>query len=119
MHSKSCTYTTEGAQGDVYFRRVSAVPIGYQPIKAMGEVVIAHSESRHNHIVSDDLAVLYEGPDPLVAYLRLASDAPADIIHMRGWDTHGTVSLAGAAGDVWEVRRQREHDPDGDRRAAD
>jgi hypothetical protein len=61
---------------------------------------------------------MYEGPNPSVAYLRLAEDT-AHVVHKRGFDTHGMLALTGGAGAVWSVVRQREFDGVAERRAAD
>lgn len=110
-------YFEQGNQGDVMFVRVQAIPAGYNEVKrTKGQpVVCAHSETGHDHVINDDGAVVYEGPDPLRAYLRLADDV--EVVHKRSYDTHAPVTLRGDS--IWEVRRQREYDPAGERRAAD
>ena len=111
----------QGAQGDVYFIRRDAIPDGYAvACPTNGKNVVAHSETGHNHIVDASDAILFEGPDPLVGYLRLAdgSDECA-VVHQRDYHTHETVGLGGGSGTVWEVRRQREYTSQGLRRAQD
>lgn len=111
--------TLSGCQGDVGFFRVDSVPDGFAPAKPeAGKHIIAHSETGHHHVVDASDAIRFEGADPLRAYLKLESDC-ADVVHLRSFDTHGTVSLGGGKGAIWEVRRQREWDPAGERRAAD
>lgn len=108
-----------GCQGDVGFCRVEALPDGYTQVNSKGrDHIVAHSETGHHHVVDVTDAVMFEGRDPLRAYLRLTSDT-ADVVHQRSYDTHATVSLGGGPGAIWEVRRQREWDPEGERRAAD
>jgi hypothetical protein len=109
------------AQGDVMFNRAEKVPEGYAPAKAdkSRRHVLAHSETGHHHVVDASGVIYYEGRDPLVAYLRLESVDHADVIHLRAHDTHATVRLSGGAGAIYEVRKQREFDPAGERRAAD
>lgn len=100
------------AQGDVMFRRVDAVPKGLvadQP----GEVVVAHSETGHHHVVEGKLVKLFR-KDPMICYLSLGADA--DVVHKRPFDTHETLRLGKG---IWEVRRQREHTPEGWRRVED
>ena len=118
--STALSFTIQGAQGDVYFTRVDSIPEGYTPREPEGKTghVVAHSESGHNHVVDASDVIRFEGSDPGIAYLRLVSDS-ADVVHQRGFDTHGTVSLLGGPGAVWQVTRQREYDPAGERRAAD
>lgn len=108
------------AQGDVYFIRRDAIPVGYSPTEpTSGKYVVAHSETGHHHVVNAAEAVLYEGPNPLVGYLRLAEGGDCTITHQRDYHTHAPVGLGGGAGSVWEVRRQREYTSEGLRRAAD
>ena len=130
------------AQGDVLFRKVAKVPTGFKLVaieKSVGgneEVVVSHSETGHHHVaasLSNGLEhFVAEGTDPeaaLVCYLRMTS--PLDevrldglvsgiqVTHMRPYDTHEALCLAGQPGDVWEVRRQREFAPEGWRRVQD
>ena len=59
----------------------------------------------------------YEHPtDPLKGYVVVKNDIGADVIHLRGFDTHETVHLSPG---LYEIRRQREYTPEGYRRAAD
>lgn len=109
------------AQGDVYLRRVDAVPPGHTAATPSdGVYVAAHSETGHHHVVDATQAILYEGPNPLVAYLQLAEDCDAaTVTHRRDYHTHAPVALTGGPGAVWEVRRQREYTSQGLRRAQD
>lgn len=108
------------AQGDVYFIRREAIPEGYTPAPpGDGRYVCAHSETGHHHTVNAADAILYEGSNPLIAYLRLGDVERADIVHQRDYHTHETVGLTGGPGAVWEVRRQREYTSEGLRRAQD
>lgn len=109
----------QAPQGDVHFHRRVAIPEGFAAIEPInGQYIVTHSETGHHHTVDAADAVLYQGSNPLVAYLRLESDS-AEVIHRRGFDTHESIGLGGGVGAVWEVRRQREYDPEGERRAAD
>ncbi|MCK5802320.1 MAG: hypothetical protein KAI66_05785 [Lentisphaeria bacterium] len=104
------------AQGDVLFRRVESLPEGYEK---SDDKVIAHSETGHNHVVVGNVDVFRNPDDPMIAYLIVKGDA--QIEHKRGWDTHETLRLKGEPkGEViWEIRRQREHTPEGWRRVED
>ncbi len=105
------------AQGDVLVRRVKSIPEDAVEQKSAGRIVVAHSETGHHHAIDfvDQSVVLFTTKDPLVSFLRV--DAPhADIVHHRPWDTHGTLRLL--KGD-WEIRRQREHTPEGWQMVAD
>lgn len=108
---------TQGAQGDVLFRRIDALPADATPAKAeAGQFVVAHSETGHNHVVMERPGVRYfTAMDELRAYLVVEGD-PAPVEHLRSFDTHETFGLTPG---VWEVRRQREYTPEGFRRAAD
>lgn len=111
-------YEVQGGQGDVSFERVGEVPDGYATVSPGKALVLAHSESGHDHVVDPTEAILYEGRDPLRAYLVLGTDV-ATVHHQKGYDFHHSIGLGGGTGAVWEVRRQREWDPAGERRAAD
>ena len=110
------------SQGDVTFVPIETLPAGARPARSSkGEFIAAHSETGHHHIVDVTEAVMYEGSDPFRAYL-----VPADGVHTIGVhhtrhdaDHHRSIGLACPPGTIWEVRRQREFDPAGERRAAD
>lgn len=111
--------TKIGAQGDVIFRRVPAVPATAKEIERRGPLVVAHSETGHHHAIDSMFARHFEVPgDSLVCYLRMEGPE-LDVVHHRSWDTHQTLRLLGAPGDIWEVRRQREWTPEGWRRVED
>lgn len=114
-----------GAQGDVIFRRVAAIPANAIERKRVGELVVAHSETGHHHSIADRAVSHFETPgDSLTCYLRFdvgldANVGGVDVVHHRAWDTHETLRLLGKPGDVWQVRRQREWTPEGWRRVED
>ena len=112
---------TIGAQGDVLFRRVKSVPKDAREVKreAGDPIVCAHSETGHSHIIQSPDVRLFETNDPFTCYLRL--EVPhADVVHLRPHDTHETLRLLGEAGGaVYQVRRQREHSPEGYRMVQD
>lgn len=111
--------TTMAAQGDVIFRRVKAVPEGFEAEKPSDKVIVSHSETGHHHSIDVAGVKHFVGRDPLVCYLQLETVASADVVHHRAWDTHETLRLMGGVGSIWEVRRQREYVPDGWRRVQD
>ena len=46
------TFVDRAAQGDLYIRRVAAIPAGLKLAEAKGGVyVAAHSETGHNHVL--------------------------------------------------------------------
>lgn len=111
-----------GFQGDLTFRRVPSVPEGMRAVdgeggREGGRHVLAHSETGHHHVVAADGTVRYVGDDPMVCYLRI-DGVGATIEHLRPWDTHAPVMLDGG-GAVYEVRRQREWTPEGERMVQD
>lgn len=113
------TFRRMAAQGDVLFRRVKKMPEGVKAQESKGRVVVAHSETGHHHAIDAMGVRLYEGADPLIAYLVLESVEHADVVHHRSYDTHATIRLSGGVGSIFEIRRQREYSPDGWRRVVD
>jgi hypothetical protein len=114
------TVNTMAAQGDVLFRRVSALPSDAYEQPHDGRLVVAHSETGHHHVIQSNAVALFEVGNPLVCYLKLETEH-ADVVHERSFDTHETLRLLGAPEGpaFYEVRRQREHTPHGFRRAQD
>lgn len=112
------TVTKIAAQGDVLFLRVDSVPDGYEP---SDDHIIAHSDTGHNHVASGDLQVMRNADDAMRTFLVAKGDV--DIVHHRSFDTHEPLRLiydCPPAGEVvWEIRRQREHTPEGWRRVED
>lgn len=107
----------QAAQGDVFVRRVSALPDGLRAAEAVaGRHVVAHSETGHHHWLAASGVERWEDPtDPLRCFLRIG-DVGAVLTHDRAHDTHAPLLLGGG---IWEVRRQREYSPAGWRRAVD
>lgn len=102
-------------QGDVMFRRVAKLPTGATRQKGK-EHIVAHSETGHHHVALG--GAYYTTPDPFVAYI--VTKAPVKVEHRRSTDTHETLELlTDGAEVVWEIRRQREHTPEGWRRVED
>lgn len=124
---------TPAFQGDVMFRArarhdlPSAVRAAlhsatdaalHSATDAAREHVVAHSETGHHHVALGGQYI--PTPDPFVAYL--VAQAPVRVEHRRSTDTHETLELlADDGGDevIWEIRRQREHTPEGWRRVED
>src|SRR5262245_36650604 len=102
-----------GCQGDVLFRKVAAIPLGFDPLPLSAVTLVSHSQYGHDHSVDEPGVRHFVGKDPLVSYLRLDDVDHADVVHHRSTDTHETIRLIGSAGSVFEVRRQREATPDG------
>lgn len=106
------------AQGDVLFRRVNALPKGVVDITPKGAIVVAHSETGHNHSIDDASGMRFYRvqDDPLTCYLAIEGLTPAVVTHHRPHDTHAPITLAPG---VWQVKRQREYVPGGWRRVED
>lgn len=117
---------TIGAQGDVLFQRIDALPADAVPSKEEASYVVAHSETGHHHVAKGVGLRHYRSSDPLCDYLELRGNAKVD--HQRSFDTHETVELLhridGAIADAQEpayfrVLRQRQHTPEGWARVVD
>lgn len=105
-----------GFQGDVCFRRVHSIPAEAVARPASSRVVVAHSETGHDHYVTGEGVVAFDVPArPLVCYLR-SELLPIEVRHARSFDTHATFALSPG---IWEVRREREYVPGGFRRVED
>lgn len=103
-----------GEQGELLLQRVEAVPEDAQRVEPQnGRYIVGHSETGHHHTIAADGCVMHEC-SPLLCYLVL--DRELSLEHQRPWDTHEPLDLGGG---VWEVRRQREWTPEGERRAVD
>lgn len=124
MHSPAKTFVQKGNQGDLRFIRVpsSAMPADARvAMKQNGLFVAGHSETGHHHVFDPTQAILFETSDPFVAYLVLEGVSDVTISHQKsGEHVHGPVTLKNPGVDwVWQVRRQREWQPEGLRAAAD
>lgn len=111
------TITKLGFQGDVAFVRLDKAPKhGDEIPRANGQLIVAHSETGHHHILEGE-ARMFEAAerDPLVCYLRIDGDM-GQAVHLRSFDTHETLGLGQG---WWKIVRQREHTPEGWRRVED
>ncbi len=110
------TATKLAAQGDVIFRRVEALPCGYEETE---DRIVAHSETGHHHTVHGDLQRYTSQTDAMLSYI--VAKGPVEVRHHRDYDTHETLKLKGKpkGETIWEVRRQREYTPEGWRRVED
>jgi hypothetical protein len=115
------TFKDQAAQGDLYIRRIEAIPANAKPVKAeAGRFIVAHSETGHHHVIAERPGVqVLTTDDPLVSYLRVIAateETEALLEHLRDFDTHETIAIP--PGD-YELRRQREYTPEGWRRVED
>lgn len=103
-------------QGDVCIRRITAIPDTAIPAcSENGVFVVAHSETQHHHIVAARAAqMLIDKTNAFIGYLKVLE--PTELRHLRDFDTHAPLMLPPGN---YEIRRQREHTPEGWRRAAD
>lgn len=104
-------------QGDVMFRKVDKLPADC--VKQDGaEHVVAHSETGHHHVALGGQYYAKPG-DEFLAYLVI--NRPVVVEHRRSYDTHESLELLsdGEGEVVWEIRRQREHTPEGWRKVLD
>lgn len=106
------------AQGDILIRRIDKLPKDVIKAKSeKGKFIVAHSETGHHHSVMEHPGVqYYTTKDPMVAYLSVIEDVEAKLEHERSFDTHESILLKGG---TYEIRRQREHTPQGWRRVED
>lgn len=115
------TFKNMAAQGDFLIRRISALPKDVVPVKPRNDgFVVAHSETGHDHVMTMDGVRGYQPAavtrDADLYQLFFEVDRSAEINHLRSFDTHETLQVDKG---IYEVRRQREHTPEGFRRAAD
>ena len=110
------TFINRAAQGDVYFERVDTLPDGLVLAETdNGHYVVAHSETSHHHVIDSRNAQLFiDKTNEFIAYLKVIS--PAELKHLRAYDTHETLAFSPG---IYRVRRQREATPEGWQRAQD
>lgn len=111
------TFNKQAAQGDILITKIDALPDSLVEQKATDEGhIVAHSETGHHHTLPEKGVQLFmPANDPMLLY-AIVTDEHADLIHNRGHDTHETLRLDKG---IYEIRRQREHTPEGWRRVAD
>lgn len=115
------TFTNCAAQGDLLLRRIATLPAGVKLMATeQGAYIVAHSETGHHHVIKERPNVkVYTTDDPMVSYLEVieaTEKTEALLEHLRGHDTHETIAIPPG---IFELRRQREHTPEGWRRVAD
>lgn len=115
------TFTKMAAQGDFIILRIPSIPANVERLTpdARGHIVVAHSETGHDHVMVADRVEAYKptGVKDVDLYeMFLSVKAPTEINHLRSFDTHETLLVP--EGD-YMVRRQREYVAEGFRRAQD
>ena len=120
------TFEKCAAQGDVLFVKVDAIPAGVkeQAPNQSGEVVIAHSETGHDHVMVLDgeeflsrtppAVQMFNGDNPLISWIKV--NRPTALDHKREHHTHESIMFQPG---MYEIRRQQEQTPEGWRRVAD
>lgn len=110
------TFTKMAAQGDVVITRVADIPAGVIPVPPDdGQVIVAHSETGHHHVMDASTVTMYRLPEELYECFLVVT-APTPLRHLRSFHTH--EDLLHEPG-IYRVRRQQEYVPEGWRRAAD
>ena len=109
------------AQGEVYIRKIDALPEGCTPVEPEnGHLIIGHSETGHHHVLDRDHAKVMAGPanrNPEgMEILYDIVDHPTEVKHLRSTDTHKSVPLQPG---IYEIRPAREFSPEGWRRVQD
>jgi hypothetical protein len=114
------TFNRIAAQGDFIIIRINGIPANVERVEPRGEhIVIAHSETGHDHVMLMDRVEAYKpaGVKEVDLYeMFLNVKEPTEINHLRSFDTHETLLVPPG---TYQVKRQREYVPEGFRRAAD
>ena len=65
------TFKTVCAQGDIYIRKIDKLPAGVIPVAAEnGRVIVAHSETGHNHVMLAERTKMYRDKADARQYQR-------------------------------------------------
>lgn len=114
------TFTKMAAQGDTIIFKVESIPENLERIQAEnGKIVVAHSETGHNHVLEDVAVEAYKrtGTKDVDLYeLFLIVKEPTALEHLRSHDTHESILLTPGK---YIARRQREYVAEGFRKAQD
>ncbi len=110
------TFTTQIAQGDLYIVRVATLPDGVVRIAPEDDrVIVGHSETGHHHVMDAARVEMYRLPEEIYECFLVVKE-PTALEHLRAWDTHEPVLHQPG---IYKIHRQREHIPEGWRRALD
>lgn len=110
-------FKTVCAQGDIYIRRVDALPANAVPVQPEnGRLIVTHSETGHHHIMVADRVKMFTLPDSIMDVFLQVEEDGATLEHMRPHDTHETIAFNKG---TYHVRRQREYVAEGFRRVED
>ena len=110
------TFVDQAAQGDLLIRRIDTLPDELTLQSHEKQLIVAHSETGHHHAIdaAPDVVQMFGSADPLISYLKVCQ--PVELKHHRSFDTHEALQI-----DIgtYELRRQREHTPEGWRMVMD
>ncbi len=110
------TFETVCAQGDIYIRKIGALPKGVVPVEPEdGRVIVTHSETGHHHVMLAERTRAWRLPDSIMD-IFLAVEKGDTLQHLRPHDTHEPIAFGPG---LYHVRRQREYVPEGFRRVED
>lgn len=98
-------------QGDTMIWGCKDLPQTATLVTGAEKNIVAHSETGHHHIVTGG-DVFSIPSDPLSLYVK-ATAHDVSFQHLRDWDTHNTLQFKGEIGDIYHIRNQREHTPEG------
>ena len=108
------TFNFVAAQGEITIRRLGdvgccGVPAGCTRLTTSDRLVIGHSETGHNHVLSsaDDVMVLDRPLDGMRVLYAILKE-PASLDHCRDFDRHDPIALSPGE---YEFRIAREYDP--------
>ena len=111
------SFTNYAAQGDFFVRRIDKLPKDVVPVEPVdGKIVVAHSETGHDHVMVADRVKAFVPKKPDIYQMFIQVDEPTPVEHLRSFDTHAPLMFDKG---TYEIKRQREHTPEGWRRAAD
>ena len=99
------------AQGEITIRRIDKMPKGCTPLALEdGRLVIGHSETGHNHVLSrsDANVMVLDKPPEGMRLLYAILESPTSLDHLRPHDTHESIMLEPG---IYEFRVAREYDP--------
>jgi hypothetical protein len=105
------TFQNHAAQGEISIRRVDALPDGVKPFAAEnGKYIIGHSETGHHHVLVAECPQVFEAATAPAGMriLYAVLDQAAELVHLRGHDTHETIHHEPG---IYEYRIGREFDP--------
>ena len=95
-------------QGDVYLKRVTAIPEGLESVRpgGIGYVLEEGEVTGHFHAISKtDFMKMWKGSDTDFNELFIDVDKPVDLTH----DEHGTAKIPAG---LWRKITQRQYAPD-------